>query len=131
MTDMAFDSFSTDIIMLIWSISSLFLFPSLFYSLKATALHSSMPFLLCTIGLHALPISATFFFSFCCPFSSHLKRHLFSVLPLFFLTISLRSVMSHYDRERDYDSSRPRDIDKPNPCRLYVGMVLSCSSNIN
>ncbi|PHZ12383.1 RNA-binding domain-containing protein [Rhizopus microsporus ATCC 52813] len=31
--------------------------------------------------------------------------------------------MSHYDRERDYDSSRPRDIDKPNPCRLYVGNV--------
>ncbi|ORE13682.1 RNA-binding domain-containing protein [Rhizopus microsporus] len=31
--------------------------------------------------------------------------------------------MSHYDRERDYDNSRPRDIDKPNPCRLYVGNV--------
>ncbi|CAO3695201.1 unnamed protein product [Rhizopus microsporus] len=39
--------------------------------------------------------------------------------------------MSHYDRERDYDNSRPRDIDKPNPCRLYVGMALSCSSNVS
>ncbi|EIE83678.1 hypothetical protein RO3G_08383 [Rhizopus delemar RA 99-880] len=31
--------------------------------------------------------------------------------------------MSYYDKERDRDSYKGRDRDKPNPCRLYVGNV--------
>jgi hypothetical protein len=32
--------------------------------------------------------------------------------------------MSYYDKERDRDSYKGRDRDKPNPCRLYVGMFV-------